>query len=115
MAIISRETTESGEPIRVVRMPTLESTFEVIGPGDGIYDYFAAYDRWEDGSVAPLVMLGLWASSYVDYVPTNDLIIVSKSWKPGPSRDIKACDDEAVVVLKRLFLGRELVEPTPRT
>ena len=109
-AIISRETTESGEPIRVVRMPTPRLTFDVIGPGDGIYDYFAAYDRWEDGSVAPPVMLSLWASSYVNYVPTNDLIIVSKFWKPGRSGDIKARDDEAVAVLKRLFPGREIVQ-----
>ena len=83
--IISRQTTESGQPIRVVRIPTPVLTFDVSGPGDGIYDYFAAYDRWEDGSTTPRVMLGLWASSYVNYVPTNDLVIVSKFWKPGRS------------------------------
>ena len=55
-------------------------------------------------------MLGLWASSYVNYVPTNDLVIVSKFWKPGRSREIKARDDEAVAVLKRLFPGREIVQ-----
>ena len=55
--IISRETTESGEPIQVVRIPMPELTLDVFQPGDGTYDYFAAYDRWEDGSTLPEVML----------------------------------------------------------
>jgi agmatine deiminase len=109
-AILSSETTESGRPIRVVRIPTPVLTFDVTGPGDGTYEYFAAYDRWEDGSVTPPVMLGLWASSYVNYVPTNDLVIVSKFWKPGRSLQIKARDDEAVAVIGRLFPGREVVQ-----
>jgi agmatine deiminase len=108
--IISRATTEAGQPIRVVRIPTPVLTFDVTGPGDGVYDYFAAYDRWEDGSVAPPVMLGLWASSYVNYIPTNDLVIVSKFWKPGRPKEIKARDDEAVAVLERLFPGRKIVQ-----
>ena len=108
--IISGATTESGRPIRVVRIPTPVLTFDVTGPGDGTYEYFAAYDRWEDGSTTPPVMLGLWASSYVNYVPTNDLVIVSKFWKPGRSREIKARDDEAVAVMRTLFPGREIVQ-----
>ena len=102
--------TESGRPIRVVRIPTPVLTFDVTGPGDGTYEYFAAYDRWEDGFVTPPVMLGLWASSYVNYVPTNDLVIVSKFWKPGRSAEIKSRDDEAVAVIRRLFPGREVVQ-----
>ena len=108
--IISRATTESGQPIRVIRMPTPVLTFDVTGPGDGVYDYFAAYDRWEDASVAPPVMLGLWASSYVNYIPTNDLVIVSKFWKPGRPKEIEARDDEAVAVLERVFPGRKIVQ-----
>jgi hypothetical protein len=43
----------------------------------------AFYDRWEDGSTLPDVMLGVWNASYVNYVPTNGLVIVSKFWRPG--------------------------------
>ena len=81
--ILSRERTESGEPIEIVRIPTPELTLDVIRPGDGTYDYFIGYDRWEDGSTTPEVMLTVWPTSYVNYVPTNDLVIVSKFWKPG--------------------------------
>ena len=51
--IISAETTESGEPIEVVRIPMPELTLDVFQPGDGQYDYFSAYERWEDASTLP--------------------------------------------------------------
>ncbi|MGH9903722.1 MAG: agmatine deiminase family protein, partial [Pyrinomonadaceae bacterium] len=78
--IISRETTESGEPIQIVRIPTPELTLELFTPGDGTYDYYAAYDRWEDGSTLPEVMLAVWPASYVNYAPTNDLVLVPRFW-----------------------------------
>ena len=109
-AIISRATTESGEPIRVVRIPTPVLTFDVTRPGDGTYEYFAAYEGWEDGSGAPPVMLGVWNSSYVNYVPTNDLVVVSRFWKPGRAPEIKRRDEEAAAVLAALFPGRRIVQ-----
>ncbi len=83
--ILSEETTESGEPIEVVRIPMPELTLDVFQPGDGQYDYFAAYERWEDGSTLPEVMLAVWPASYVNYAPTNDLVLVPRFWKPGRS------------------------------
>jgi agmatine deiminase len=108
--IISRATTESGEPIRVVRIPMPVPTLDTLKPGDGAYDYFANYDRWEDGSTLPEVMMGVWAASYVNYAPTNNLVLVSKFWKPGRSIEIKKRDDEARAVLKELFPGREVAQ-----
>ncbi len=108
--ILSRERTETGEPIEIVRIPTPELTLDVIRPGDGTYDYFIGYDRWEDGSATPEVMLTVWPTSYVNYVPTNDLVILSKFWKPGRAFEIKRKDEEAKEILARLFPGREIVQ-----
>jgi len=107
--ILAGETTESGEPIQIVRMPTPEFMFDVFRAGDGTYDYWASYERWEDGSTLPEFMLGVWASSYVNYVPTNDLVLVSKFWKPGRSRESKRRDQKAQEVLHELFPEREIV------
>ena len=85
--IISRETTESGEAIQIVRIPMPELTLEVFEPGDGTYDYYAAYDRWEDGSTLPEVMLAVWPASHVNYAPTNDLVLVPRFWRPGRSHE----------------------------
>jgi agmatine deiminase len=111
--IISRETTESGAPIKVVRIPTPELTLEVFGPGDGQYDYFAAYDRWEDGSTLPEVMLAVWPASYVNYVPTNDLVLVPQFWKSGRSIESRTRDEEAREVLGEVFPGRKIVPVHP--
>jgi agmatine deiminase len=108
--IISKETTESGEPIRIVRIPTPVPTLDALRPGDGIYEYFANYDRWEDGSTLPEVMLGVWNASYVNYVPTNDLVIVSKFWRPGLSFEIWKRDKEAREVLEEVFPGRKIAQ-----
>jgi agmatine deiminase len=106
--ILSRQTTESGAPIRIVRIPVPELTLEVFKPGDGIYDYYAAYDRWEDGSTLPEVMLGVWPASYVNYVPSNDLLLIPKFWKPGRPLRMLERDAEAREILADLFPGREV-------
>lgn len=108
--IIAKETTESGEPIRIVRIPTPVPTLDALKPGDGTYDYYANYDRWEDGSTLPEVMLGVWNASYVNYVPTNDLVIVSKFWRPGLPSEIRKRDSEARAVLEEMFPGRKIVQ-----
>ena len=93
-----------------MRIPTPELTLEVFQPGDGTYDYYAAYDRWEDGSTLPEVMLGVWPSSYVNYVPTNDLVLVSRFWKPGRSLgDLGTGTARRATSSRRLFPGREIV------
>jgi agmatine deiminase len=109
-AVISRETTESGEPIRIVRIPTPVPTLDALQPGDGTYEYFANYDRWEDGSTLPEVMLGVWNASYVNYVPTNDLVIVSKFWRPGLPLEILKRDNEAREALEEVFPGRNITQ-----
>jgi hypothetical protein len=107
--IISRETTESGDPIRVIRIPAPELVLEVFQPGDGTYDYYAGYDRWEDGSTLPEAMLAVWPASYVNYVPTNDLVLVPEFWAPGRPLQARKKDAEARAVLNRAFPGREIV------
>jgi hypothetical protein len=54
-------------------------------------------------------MLGVWPASYVNYVPTNDLVLVSRFWKPGRPSEALRRDRAAQDVLKRAFPGREVV------
>ena len=108
--ILSAATTESGEPIEIVRIPTPELTLDVFQPGDGQHDYFSAYDRWEDGSTLPEVMLAVWPASYVNYAPTNDLVLVPRFWKPGRSLASWSRDRAARRILESLFPGRDIAQ-----
>jgi agmatine deiminase len=108
--ILSKATTEAGHPIKVVRIPMPVLTLDSVTAGDGLYDYFSTYDRSEDGSTTPPVMFTVWPASYVNYVPTNGLVLVPSFWKPGRALEIKKRDAEAVKVLARLFPGRRIVQ-----
>jgi agmatine deiminase len=111
--IVRHATNESGRPLRVVRIPMPALTLEVFGPGDAQYDYFSGYDRWEDGVPLPEVMLGVWPASYVNYAPTNDLVMVPAFWKPGRPLESKLKDQQARETLRSLFPGRKIVQIHP--
>jgi agmatine deiminase len=108
--ILSRATNEAGEPLRIIRIPVPVATLDVLGPGDGTYDFYAAFDRWEDGSTFPERMLGVWAASYVNYVPTNNLVLVARYWKPGRAEEVRVRDNAAVAALRQAFPGRDVVQ-----
>ena len=108
--ILSRERNESGERLKVVRIPMPVLTLDLVKPGDGLFDYFSTYDRWEDGSTTPPVMFTVWPASYINYVPTNDLVLVPRFWKPGRSLETKKRDADAAKVLEALFPGRTIVQ-----
>jgi hypothetical protein len=46
----------------------------------------------------------------VNYVPTNDLVIVSKFWRPGLPFEILKRDNEARAVLEEVFPGRKIAQ-----
>ena len=52
----------------------------------------------------------MWPASYVNYVPTNGVVLVPRFWKPGRSLEIRKRDDEAAKVIGRLFPGRRIVQ-----
>ena len=54
------------------------------------------------GLDSPAVMLAVWPASYVNCVPTNDLVIVSKFWKPGRSLETRSRDNDAGDILREL-------------
>jgi hypothetical protein len=55
-------------------------------------------------------MLTVWPASYVNYVPTNDLVLVARYWKPSRDEEHERRDDEAVSVLRAAFPGRDVIQ-----
>ena len=88
--IISQGDDRVGRADRGRAHPAANADFEVFKPGDGTYDYYAEYDRWEDGSTLPPLMLAVWPASYVNYVPTNDLVLIPHFWKPGRPHELNS-------------------------
>ncbi|MEM9798839.1 MAG: agmatine deiminase family protein [Planctomycetota bacterium] len=108
--ILEAETTVDGEPFEIVRIPTPDSLFETLRAGDGVFDYIQPLE-YEDGSViAPDDEVRVvWASSYLNFIITNGLVIMQTYWKPGRPESLREKDAEAKRVLSSVFPGREIV------
>lgn len=124
-AIISKETTHDGKPLKLVRIPTAPLIFTVMEAGDPIYDYYHSYNHWvhpeRDALNGP--MLAVLPTSYVNYLmstrtvgacaqtETSGAVLVARYWREGEGRPVqwKRKEEEAHSVISRAFPGRDLV------
>jgi agmatine deiminase len=105
-AILEAATTADGKPLSIVNIPTPEFMFDVYEPGDEMYEYYKAYQNWEDGSSLGEKMFAVLPTSYANFFPTNDLILLAEYWKPGRSEAIKNKDAMAAQAIKNVFPDR---------
>lgn len=108
--ILKNATDQDGNPFEIVRIPTPETMYEYLEPGDGVYDYIAELE-YEDGSTFPKgerVQVVI-PTSYLNFLITNGLVLTQKYWKPGLPESIKEKDEKAVEVLQSVFPNRKIV------
>ena len=114
---ILREATDvEGRPFEIVRMPVPDTLFATMRAGDGVFDYLRTLE-YEDGSViAPDDEIRVvWASSYLNFIVTNGLVVVPQYAAPDRPETLRAKDAEARRILSEVFPGREIVgvDPAP--
>ena len=49
------------------------------------------------------------ATSYVNYIIANGVVVVPEYWKPGRPEEIRTLDNAAKEVLRKVFPGRNVV------
>ena len=111
--ILVNSTTAEGKPIRVQRMPTAFLLYELLQSGDPIYDFYRRYKRWEnagDSLKEGQRMLAVLPTSYVNYFPSHDVILVPKYHTPERPDLVKKLDDQAAAILSGIFTGRKVVQ-----
>ena len=110
-AILARQMTESGKPITIIDMPMADQLVETMKPGDGVYDYIAELD-YKDGSTFPKgkPIRAILASSYLNYIVTNGVVIAPKYFKAGRPESTRLKDAEAKRKLEEAFPGRKVVQ-----
>jgi hypothetical protein len=107
--ILSAATDERGQPFEILRIPTPVMMFDLYGPGDEMYSYYKDYTHWEDGSSIGDAMFAVLPTSYANFFPTNQLVLLARYWKPGRSDEIKARDEQAEVAVRRAYPDRKIV------
>jgi agmatine deiminase len=114
-AILAAATTADGKPIKIKDFVEPAPIFQQMTEGDGVYDFYTLMDMSLIGqpNVDPTAPINvLWASSYMNYVVTNDVVLVAKYADENP--DAAAVDAEAKTALEAAFPGRTVVQIHPK-
>jgi agmatine deiminase len=114
-AILATATTADGKPIRIKDFVDPTPMFQQMTAGDGVYDFYTLMDMSLIGqpNVDPTAPINvLWAASYMNYVVTNEVVLVPKYADENP--DAVAQDAAAKAALESAFPGRTVVQINPK-
>lgn len=100
----------NGKPFSIKRIPLPKPLVFTMYPGDPVYDYLSSLD-YLDGSVFPKgdPIKVIAAASYLNFIITNDLIIVQKYGNNDPQNPNYERDQQAQSILRELFPHRKVV------
>ena len=109
--VLRASSDQDGRPFRIVRMPVPEITTFELGPGDGTYD-LATNRVFKDGSRLPAGRRAEFvpASSYLNFVISNGVVVAPRYWKPGLPERVLRKDMECRETLRRVFPDREVIQ-----
>lgn len=103
-AILKSATNQDGQPFTILRVPETGSIIEPVQPGDGTFDFLSSMPDLQIDPAGPPIKVVL-ASSYLNYVISNGILLV-----PKYSGSLAAKDAQAVQVLQKAFPGRKVVQ-----
>jgi agmatine deiminase len=107
--ILSAATDQDGQPLQIQWMPETRPLFVKLDNQDEIYKLMTDLDFQKIGKpdIDPAKPItGVLASSYLNYLVTNDLVLVATY--AGLSPDMADEDAKAVQVLRQAFPGRHV-------
>ncbi|MBC7777630.1 MAG: agmatine deiminase family protein [Phycisphaerae bacterium] len=108
--ILSSSNDQDGNSLQIKWMPETRSIFVTLDRQDEIYKLMTDldYERLGKRNINPTKqIIGVLASSYLNYLVTNELVLVAKYIDFYP--EMAAADAEAVRVLQQAFPGRQVV------
>lgn len=105
---IKEQRQPNGKPWNIVRMPMpnldLLAKTQLLNPDRDGYDDIVA-----KGFKVGDTLKNYPASSYLNFLITNNLVLGAKYWKPGLPESIRKTDEEAKAILETLFPERKVV------
>ena len=108
--ILKHATDQNGKAFKIVRMPLPKLMFSTLKPNDGVYEVIKDF-TYKDGSIFPKgkPVKVVAASSYLNFLIANDVVLMAKYWKKGVDLGIKSRDEAAEAVLKSIFPKKKIV------
>lgn len=116
--ILKQSANQEGHPIDIIRVPVAEDIFETLHAGDstfdGVTDMFRAdvghhnipvFDQAHQKSATFIS-----ATSYLNYLVTNKVVLMPKYWKPGYPESMREKDALAKSIIAAAFPGRKIIQ-----
>lgn len=116
LKILQNSKDQDGNKFELIPMPSAPGILETLRPGDGVYDYLVSNDSInkqnpiaKDKSIKVIL-----ASSYLNFLISNKVVIAQKFWKLGAPESWKALDKKAADILQKTFPDRKVITFDPR-
>lgn len=108
--ILSQEKGLDGKPFKIIRIPMPDPKIVTMKSGDGTFDFLKTL-TFEDGSIIRETdtIKVILASSYLNYLVTNNLVLMAKYYKEGAPKSTEEKDKKAAEILKSVFPDRDIV------
>jgi len=112
--ILKNAKDQNGKPFKIMRVPTPKTILHTMGPEDPVYNYISTLS-YTDGSTFPKgdSVTVVAASSYLNFLISNNCVVGQKYWKEGMDLTIKKRDEEVKEILQSVFPKREILMIDP--
>lgn len=102
---------QDGRSFELVSMPSAPAIYETLKAGDGVYDYLVANDSMNRFNPIPKgqPIQVLLATSYLNFLISNKVVLAQKYWKPGAPEAWKELDKKAMAILRKTFPSRKVI------
>ncbi|MCP3995783.1 MAG: agmatine deiminase family protein [bacterium] len=109
LALLRQQTDENGTPLEIVRMPLPPAMIYTVDQRDPMYFIMQQLKGVDiEGPIKAVI-----ASSYCNYLISNDVICFPKYYRPGMDESVQEIDQEAYEIMAGLFPDHEVVQIDP--
>ncbi len=107
-AVLKNATDQDGKPFNIVRMPETGTILKEVTAGDGTFDFLSTISALQIDPNAPIKVV--LASSYLNYVLSNGVILMPKYAGNQSTTDLQAKDAQALQIMQGLFPQHQIVQ-----
>ncbi len=107
--ILKNATDQDGQPFTILRIPETGTLLQTVQPGDGTFDFLSTMSALNIDPAATGITVVL-ASSYLNYVVTNGVVLMPKYARADRPAILATKDAEARKVFEKAFPTRKIVE-----
>ena len=109
--LLKKATNVRGEPFTIIRVPVAPHVIHDVKKGDSVFDTLQEM-TFEDGSVIhpDETIQFIIASSYLNFLVTNNTVLVAKYYREGLPQHVKETDEQVLKLFESVYPDRQIVQ-----